>query len=179
MVGSGYVFKVIVLGDVGVGKTALEEYMGNIRSNPLDKTQRSTIGVHFNTLTFFIKDMKIRLFIWVISAAKKFRFFLPRWVLNSYGAILLYDITNASSLNRLSEWIPVLTGQCGSIPIVLVGNKQDLAIKRMVSKSQGMEFQKKHQLSSFIEISTKTGVGVAKMFERIRDLIIAPFVKKK
>ncbi|GAJ09310.1 unnamed protein product, partial [marine sediment metagenome] len=54
----------------------------------------------------------------------------------SKGAILLYDITNASSLRRVPEWCEMLEERCGKIPILLVGNKVDEEKQRAISKTR-------------------------------------------
>lgn len=91
----------------------------------------------------------------------------------SLGVILMYDITNYDSLNKIPEWVKSIRENRGDIPILLVGNKIDLNENRVVSKEQANQIKEDNYLSSFIEISLKTGENVEDMFKKIISLIIS------
>lgn len=133
---------------------------------------RSTIGVSFRWIIVEIRGIRIKLLIWVLGYQEYFRIIRKMYVRGSSGAILLYDITNASSLNRIPEWREMIAEFCGEIPIVLIGNKVDLEEQRAISKERGIEVQKTNNLSSFMEISAETGENVEKMFELVVELIL-------
>ena len=85
----------------------------------------------------------------------------------------MYDITNYDSLNKIPEWVKCIRENRGDIPILLVGNKVDLNENRVVSKEQARIIKENNYLSSFMEISLKTGENVEDMFKKIISLIIS------
>lgn len=84
----------------------------------------------------------------------------------SNGAIIIYDITNPKTFARIPEWIHMLRQVIVDIPILLVGNKADLK-NRKIPKKEAIRIKKTHNLSSFMEISLKSGKNVEKMFRKI------------
>ena len=85
----------------------------------------------------------------------------------------MYDITNNDSLNKIPLWVKFIRENRGDVPILLVGNKVDLKENRVVSKEQAKKVKEDHGLSSFMEISLKTGENVEDMFKKIISLIIS------
>ena len=104
-----------------------------------------------------------------------FRFW-KYYLSGTLGAIIIYDITNINSINYIPKWIQTIRenrwGQSrGDIPILLVGNKADLELNRVISKERGKKIKNKHNLAGFMEISLRTGEYVAEMFDEITRLI--------
>lgn len=168
-------FKILVLGAVGVGKTALEVYIRKLNgrslpSNGSSKSMRFTTGASFDVLDIDTEDFKVKLLFWVISDNEINRFLHASFIKNAVGAILLYDITNTSSIARLPYWVDLLGSEYDELPIMLAGNKEDLTEQRVISRDAGLTFQSKHNLTSFTEISLTTGEGVDNMFTSLRDL---------
>jgi len=170
-------FKILVLGAVGVGRTALEVYVSKLNPHNSDelynaesKSMRSATGASFSVLNMGTDDYQVKLLFWVISDSEGFRFLHPSFIQNAVGAILLYDITNASSITRLPYWLDLLANKYDELPVVLAGNKVDLAGQRAITKETGLAFQREYNLTSFLEISMKTGEGVDKVFASLRDL---------
>ncbi len=184
-------FKILVLGGDGVGKNALDDYLRIFKptvssgfSEDMKKWYGKTNGVSFSVLNMDVKDYKIRLLFSVIFDDENNKFFFPSFIRNeviknAVGAILLYDITNASSITRLPYWLDLLAKQYDALPMVLAGNKVDLAEKRAIPSEQGLAFQREHNLTSFREISMKTGEGVYEMFEFLRDLLLKKYSVEK
>jgi len=167
-----YVSKLIIFSADGVGKATLETHL-----DPVFDPQFSsefTIGVSFQNLIVDIKEYRVRLQIWFMSNKERFIKMpeFPMQLTGSSGAILLYDITNASSLDRVPEWCEMLEERCGNIPILLVGNKVDEEERRVVSKTRADDLREKHNLASYMEISAKTGASVKKMFELVGELML-------
>jgi len=97
---------------------------------------------------------------------------IKTYISRSQGAIIMYDITNSNSLNRILEWSKFIKENSANIPILLVGNKLDLEKERVISKEQGIEVKEKNNLSEFMEVSLKTGENVYNMLERIIRLFL-------
>lgn len=144
------------------------------KSMSIDKSTRTVTGVDFCTKTVKFREDYAKLQIWVLSNQERFQRFLPMYVSNSVGAIVIYDITDSNSVNRISEWCNLIKERNGNIPILLVGNKLDLKDLREISIEQGIKIKDELQLSAFMEISVKTGEDIVLMFERFTQLISEP-----
>jgi len=170
-----YLSKLIIFGADGVGKTTLETHL-----DPVFDPQFSsefTIGVSFQHLNVDIKGYRVRLQIWLMSNKDRFIKIteFPKQLSGASGAILLYDITNASSLEKIPVWCEIVKESCGNIPILLVGNKVDEEERRAVSKKSAEELRERYNLASYMEISAKTGASVKRMFELVGELMLKRF----
>ncbi|MFX1589083.1 MAG: Rab family GTPase [Promethearchaeota archaeon] len=147
-------------------KTTLE------KRTPIFNSHRLSTGAELCTKTVKLRGNNAKLQIWILSPSKRFNSLRQLYVLGSNGAIIMYDITNMNSLNRISEWSQVIREKDGNIPILLAGNKIDLEDLREISIDQINKIIEDLQLSAFMEISSKTGENVELMFERFTQLII-------
>ena len=86
--------------------------------------------------------------------------------------MIIFDITNSNSLNEISELTKILREKTSDIPIMLIGNKLDLEEFREFNREEGIEIAKKYDLSSYHEISTKTGQNVEKSFESLTEILL-------
>ena len=165
-----FTFKILLLGDASVGKTSFtKRYCYNI-FNP---SERLTIGVDFHIKTLELKNTKIKLQIWDVGGEERFRFLLPTYCLGANAAFLLYDITRSYTLDNISEWITIVRQKAGSIPIMLVGAKIDLAkSSRQVQREYGIQIAEKNKMASFVEISAKENFNVDESFATLTDLTL-------
>jgi len=165
-----YTFKVLLLGDASVGKTSFtKRYCYNI-FNP---SERLTIGVDFHVKTIDLHGKKVKLQIWDIGGEERFRFLLPTYCLGANAAFLLYDITRPQTLDNISEWTNIVRQKGGPVPIMLVGSKIDLEkTQRNILREYGIQIAEKHKMTSFGEISSKTGQNVTKTFEVLTELTL-------
>ena len=168
------IFKVVIFGDAGSGKIALtKRFMTNLF---LPDTQM-TIGVDFVVKTINVGGNEIKLQIWDFGGEERFRFLLSQYCKGANGAFFLFDITNQISLDHLPDWTQIVRENAGDIPIMLIGSKLDLDEYRAVSKENGILATKKYNLSSFIELSSKTGENVEKAFHDMTELLFERFSK--
>ncbi len=164
-----YTFKIMLLGEPGVEKTALaQKYCFNI-FNP---SERLAIGVDFYVKTIEFGGKKIKLQIWDIAGEERFRFLLSTYCLGANAAMIIYDIKNPKTLNQIPNWTKIVREKASDIPIMLIGNKLDLEEFRELNREEGMEIVKKYNLSSYNEISTKTGQNVEKSFEVLTEFLL-------
>ncbi|TFG12239.1 MAG: GTP-binding protein [Promethearchaeota archaeon] len=165
-----YTFKFLLLGDESAEKSAItKRYCYNI-FNP---SERLTIGVDFHVKLIEFKNKKIKLQIWDVGGEERFRFLLPTYSLGANAAFLLYDITRPQTLDNIKEWVNIIRQKGGDIPIMLIGTKLDLAEeKSRVPKEYGIRVAKKNKLSSFAEVSAKTGQNINKAFEILTELAL-------
>lgn len=164
-----YTFKVIMIGDASVGKTSLTlRFISGFFLEDL----KLTIGVDFYSKTTNFKDKKVKLQIWDFGGEERFRFLLSQYCKGANGAFFLYDITNSITLDHLPDWTQNIREHAGDIPIMLIGSKKDLEEFRAVTREEGILAAKKYNLTSFVELSSKTGDNVEKAFEVITEELI-------
>ena len=158
----------MMLGDAAVGKTSLTiRYISGFFLEDL----KLTIGVDFYSKTTIFNKKKVKLQIWDFGGEERFRFLLHQYCKGANAAFFLYDITSRLSLDHLPDWTQIIREHAGDIPIMLIGSKVDLKEFRAVSRDEGILAAKKYNLSSFIELSSKTGQNVEKAFDVITETL--------
>lgn len=85
----------------------------------------------------------------------------------------MFDITRPATLDNLNEWTSIVRQKAGSIPIILVGSKVDLANEqRKVPKDHGVQIAEKNQFFDFMEISAKENLNVDESFKKLTEITI-------
>ncbi|MHA2051621.1 MAG: Rab family GTPase [Promethearchaeota archaeon] len=163
-----YTFKLMMLGDASVGKTSLTlRYISGFFMEDL----KLTIGVDFYSKTTLFNEKKVKLQIWDFGGEERFRFLLSQYCKGANGAFFLYDITNERSIDHLPDWTQIVRKNAGDIPIMLIGSKVDLNEFRVVPREDGILAAKKYNLTSFVELSAKTGKNVEKAFDVMTQIL--------
>jgi len=171
-----YTFKIMLLGDASVGKTSLTlRYISGFFLEDL----KLTIGVDFYSKTSDFNNKKVKLQIWDFGGEERFRFLLSQYCKGANGAFFLYDITNRITLDHLPDWTQIIREYAGDVPIMLIGSKLDLERFRAVPREDGILAAKKYNLSSFVELSSKTGQNVEKAFDVMTETLIKSALSKK
>lgn len=133
-----YVFKVVMVGEAGVGKTSL---MYNYVYGSPPAESRITIGVEVGSRIIEMShdDQKVKLHIWDTSGQEKFRSITRSYYRGAAGCIVLYDVTRRSSFNRVLDWVNDMRSLAPTnhTVIMLVGTKTDLEDERVISKEEG------------------------------------------
>ena len=163
-------FKIILLGDSGVGKTSIiNQYI----KNEFDSDQSATIGVEFQPkFVTAIDGEKIKLGIWDTAGQEKFRTLTRQFYRKVDGVVLVYDITDRSTLQHIEDyWIKQLQENATtSYQAIIVGNKSDLKEQadpeKVVTTDMGRDAAKR--LSTlFVEASAKTADHVETAFDEL------------
>ncbi len=163
------VYKVIIFGDGGVGKTTLtQRYLTGF----FNEGSRLTIGVEFYIKNLEIADKSVKLQIWDFGGEERFRFLLPQYCRGTSGGIFVYDVTQEATLHHLQDWLDVVRGNAPKIPILAIGTKADLELKRKVMKEEAVRIARSHKLSGFAEVSAKTGANINSVFETITRIMV-------
>ena len=179
-----FTFKIILLGDNTAGKQCITE---NYCYNLFNPSERLTIGVDFYVKTIELHRRRIKMQIWNVEGEERFRFLMPTYCLGANGAMLLYDITNSNSLDKLAEYINIIRKKAGywdgAIPIMLVGSYFHLENKkREVSREQGKLMAEKYKLSGYTEIPSQYGQNIKEALKTLARLILekmrAPSIQK-
>ena len=162
-------FKIIVIGDGEVGKTSIAlRYI----QETFDPNYKSTIGVSISLKKLIINNQLINMTIWDTGGQEAFDYIRPQYYSGANGAIIVYDVTRKESFNHLERWFTEVNAHCGNIPIILIGNKIDLAEERVISAEKG-ERHARHKRVTFFETSAKTGESVIDVMEELAKLILA------
>ena len=163
-------YKIVMLGDSGVGKTSLVARLTN-PDRPLNHDISATMGIEFDTQMLDTPHGKVKAQIWDTAGQERFaRVLLPTYFRKAKGVILVYDITNAKSFESLSErWMAQLEDHANSDDLakLLVGNKSDLeSSSRQVSADKARQFCQTYGME-FLETSAKSGQNVLQAFEKL------------
>ena len=148
-------FKMIVLGDSGVGKSSLTNKA--VKDNFSNKFM-PTVGFEFFTFIIKINDKIVKLHIWDTCGQELYRSLVTNFYKNCSLAILVYAINNSESFQNVSVWLKDL--KINSNPdskIFLIGNKCDLIDERKISYEEGEKLSKDFEFEFFSETSAKTG----------------------
>jgi Ras-related protein Rab-2A len=163
-----YLFKYIIIGDTGVGKSCLLLQFTDKRFQPVHDL---TIGVEFGARLITIDNHQIKLQIWDTAGQESFRSITRSYYRDAAGALLVYDITRRESFNHLSRWLEEAR-QNGNpnMTIMLIGNKSDLEHRRAVSTKEGEIFAQENGLV-FLETSAKSSANVETAFIKTAENI--------
>jgi small GTP-binding protein len=155
-------FKIIVIGDSGVGKSCLTN---NAVKNIFDDAYNATVGFEFFTFNVKINGKIIKLQIWDTCGQELYRSLITNFYRNSSLAIMVYAINSKESFENIEMWLRELrTHSNPDAKVFLIGNKIDLENQRQVEKEKGEQFCKENKLNLFMESSAKTGVNAQNIF---------------
>ncbi|CAB4311798.1 unnamed protein product [Prunus armeniaca] len=156
-----YLFKAVLIGDSGVGKSNL---LSRFSKDEFRLDSKPTIGVEFAYRNIKVGDKLIKAQIWDTAGQERFRAITSSYYRGALGAILVYDITRKLSFENVSKWLRELREYGNSdMVIVLAGNKLDLSHSREVSEEEGKNFAETEGLC-FMETSALENVNVERVF---------------
>ena len=174
-----FLFKIILVGDSGVGKTNL---LTRFVKNEFQTQSKPTIGVDFFSKTLQIEKKWIKAQIWDTAGQERYKAFSSAYFSGSHGAIIAYDVTNLESFNNVKQWVEELKNHLdfSKIVVMLIGNKSDLGDKRAVSEDQGRALAEDLDFF-FMETSAMKNPGnvVNKAFQVIIEEILVRNPEKK
>ena len=167
---SDYLFKIVIIGDSGVGKSSL---LLRFVDDIFTESFISTIGVDFKIRTVEINGKVIKLQLWDTGGQERFRVITSTYYRNAHGIILVYDISDLESFTRIRSWIAEVEKYAGpNIPMIIIGNKSDLESKRLVSKEEAANLAKNYNCQHF-ETSAKNDSGVETAFLELTKFLVA------
>eukprot|EP01125_Pyxidicula_operculata_P009635 TRINITY_DN3161_c3_g1_i1.p1 TRINITY_DN3161_c3_g1~~TRINITY_DN3161_c3_g1_i1.p1 ORF type:complete len:204 (+),score=33.38 TRINITY_DN3161_c3_g1_i1:16-627(+) len=153
--------KLLLLGDSGVGKSSL---MIRQCDQEFNFNTLSTVGIDFKEQRIEINEKQIKLQIWDTAGQERFRTITKSYYRGAQGYILVYDITSRMSFEHIKYWLnEVKKHGREDFYTILVGNKIDLELDRVVSTDEGQKFASSNGID-FIETSAKEGTRVNDLF---------------
>lgn len=162
-----YSYKLVVVGDPSVGKTSL---IRRYADKKFDASYLPTIGADFTIKKLeFQKDantiQQVTLAIWDMGGHVRFRRIRDHYYLDSSAAFVVFDLSRKETFENLQTWLSEIESRCGTIPIVILANKNDLPDKT-VSKDDMNNLSPEKKLN-IVTTSAKTGENVDKIFDDI------------
>ncbi len=167
---SGYKFRVVLLGEAGVGKTSL---LRRFTENTFDEHYKKTIGT-----TFASKDVPVvcndgmtrnaRLIIWDMAGQDTYKELRRRFMKGAAGAVIVYDVTRPETFMAMNNWFEAFRDTCPAADVVICANKVDLEDQRMVPEEPGHMLRDWFQ-AEYFETSAKTGLLVTDVFAKLAE----------
>ena len=155
-------FKIIIIGDSGVGKSCLTT---KATKNIFEDTYSATIGFEFFAFNIKLNEKIIKLQIWDTCGQELYRSLITNFYRNSSLAIVVYSVTDKDSFENLDLWCKELrTNSNPNVKIFLIGNKIDLEEQRKIKTEEGLKYADQYKLAKFIETSAKTGFNAQALF---------------
>jgi len=159
-----YLFKIVLIGDSGVGKSNL---LSRFTRNEFNLESKSTIGVEFATRSINVDGKTVKAQIWDTAGQERYRAITSAYYRGAVGALLVYDIAKHATYVNVTRWLKELRDHADSnIVIMLVGNKSDLKHLRAVPTEEAKSFSTENGLS-FIETSALDASNVESAFQTI------------
>lgn len=159
-----FVFKVVLIGESGVGKSNL---LSRFTKNEFNNDSRTTIGVEFSTRTVHLDNFIIKAQIWDTAGLERYRAITSAYYRGAVGALLVYDITKPSTYESAERWLKELYDHADPhIVVMLVGNKTDLENCRTVPTEIAKDFAEKRCLK-FMETSALDSTNVEAAFHEV------------
>jgi Ras-related protein Rab-5C len=169
----GYKFRVVLLGEAGVGKTSL---VRRYTENVFDEEYKQTIGTTFATKDIDVTGSdgtvrKVRLNVWDMGGQSTYRELRRQFMKGASAAIVVYDVTRPETFMAMNNWFESFREVCPASPVLISANKVDLLDKRMVPHEPGMMLRDWFQ-AEYFETSAKTGDAVNNVFTRIAEVVL-------
>lgn len=167
--------KLILLGDVYVGKTSI---LGRYTDNLFREDYKCTLQVEMKSKIIDIDlDTRVKMNIWDTMGQEKFRNITTQYYRNCQGAVIVFDLTQKKTFEGVQKWINDLKQICKNVTILILGNKSDLTKDIAVNRDEIENFVKDKYL--YYDVSAKNGTNVSLAFDKIRSEIIEDIRRKE
>ena len=155
-------FKIIVIGDAGVGKSCLT--LKAIK-NYFTEGHNATVGFDFFTYCIKLNGTVIKLQVWDTCGQEIYKSLVFNFFRNSSLALMVYSINSKESFDNINYWLKDIKNQSSpDVKIFLIGNKADLEQEREVPTNDGEKLKEEQKFDLFMETSAKTGFNAEKVF---------------
>ena len=170
-------FKMIVIGDAGVGKSCLTT---KAAKGVFDDTYSATVGFEFLTFNLRIDGKVVKLQIWDTCGQEIYRSLISSFYRNASLAMMVYSIDSKESFIHIETWLKEVKLQSNpDIKIFLIGNKADLEEQREVKLEQAKLYKNENDIHYFCETSAKNGLNAQEVFIEAAKLLYKEHLKYK
>ena len=169
-------FKIIILGDAGVGKTCLTR---RATADEFSEDYSSTIGFEYFDYNEKINDKNINLKIWDTCGQEEYSSLIVNFYRESSLAMLVYSINSQQSFNHLQKWLKEIKLHSNNpdINVMLIGTKKDLEKEREVDYQIAKKFTDENNIIYFEETSSKTGINTKEVFTQAAKILYEEYCK--
>jgi small GTP-binding protein len=170
-----YIFKILLLGNGGVGKTTIKQ---RYTEGLVDPIYRTTIGVDFGLIDVKHSQQEICLHFWDIGGQDQFREISGAFYKGAKAAILMFDVTQPKTLEGINEWLKIMKQEnVDGIPKIIVGNKIDIRKldKGHISTEQAKKFCEKLGIEYF-ETSALRGDGTKDLLKELVKIVVTKYL---
>ena len=168
-------FKMIVIGDAGVGKSCLTT---KATKGVFDDAYSATVGFEFLTFNVKLDGKVIKLQIWDTCGQEIYRSLISSFYRNASLAMMVYSIESKESFIHIETWLKEVKLQSNpDIKIFLIGNKADLEDQREVKTDEANQFKLENDFHFFSETSAKSGLNAQEVFIEAAKLLYKEHLK--
>ncbi|XP_054152902.1 ras-related protein Rab-10-like [Oppia nitens] len=162
-------FKLLLIGDSGVGKTCI---LFRFSDDAFNTTFISTIGIDFKIKTIELRGKRIKLQIWDTAGQERFHTITTSYYRGAMGIMLVYDITNPKSFDNIAKWLRNIDEHANEdVEKMILGNKCDMEDKRVISRERGETIAREHSIR-FLETSAKANINIDRAFLELAEAIL-------
>jgi GTP-binding nuclear protein Ran len=151
-------FKVVLIGDAGVGKTT---FVKRHTSGEFERKYLPTVGVNVSKLLFYTNIGPVVLDMWDTAGQEKFGGLRDGYYISAHAAIIMFDVTSKSTYRNVPVWYRDINRIAENIPVVLVGNKVDVAVMNRQVKPKNIIFHRKKGMQ-YYDLSAKSNYNYEK-----------------
>ncbi|KAG8193474.1 hypothetical protein JTE90_023726 [Oedothorax gibbosus] len=162
-------FKVILVGESGVGKTS---FVVRLAESKFQNVYESTVGVDCKKVRVDVEGTPVDLHIWDTAGQERFKSIINRFFRSSDGAIVMYDVTKQLTFDEVPWWLKETREHLTGIPIFLVGNKNDDASQPEVLEELAQDLAEENRLYLY-QTSARDNVKVTEVFQDLAAMMLA------
>ena len=168
------IFKIVLVGDSGVGKTNL---LLRYLKNEFNTQTKATVGVEFGNTKVKIDNALIKAQIWDTAGQERYRSITSAYYKGAHGALIVYDITRKDSFDSVEKWLSDLKNNGDEKMVIMaIGNKCDMVNERVISTEEGEAKAQRNNIA-FLETSALNATNVAKAFDELIQKLYVAFKK--
>jgi len=163
-----YVFKMLTVGDGGVGKSSL---ILRFTDDKFSETFIQSIGGDYKDKIVSVDDAKVKVQVWDTAGQERFRTITSSYYRGSHGILFIFDISNKDTFTSMERWIEEVDKYAmNNVRKILVGNKSDMSSQRAVTADDAKALASKVGIP-YMETSAKDNVGVTEVFTNLAKTI--------